>query len=418
MKKVVKFLFERPILIIFIIIVIVFVPMMFVMQPQSQIKLIARTIGIDKVGDEIEVTIVYYQPSTSQAYTESYNLVSAKGKSLALALDLASDYTGRQLVLAHTNNIAVSNDVAEDNLVEYMNHFIRAYTVNKSINVFVTNINAKQFLQDTLKTHGKSANQESTIVEHNNKYIVGKESNIENLLISAYGPSKTALIDLLKVSSDEGEDLTEGSQSSASSNSDGSSEGSQGQSQGGENQKKYLENDGSVAIIHNGKKVGDLSREEVEKLNVINDQNQWPKIELENYTDENFQNARIIFNVINKYLTYQTYFDGETPTVLVKTNLLLTIYEALQDNQTQTIFSPNNLYINDTMKKAISDKLKSDFYPVYEKLQDLNADAFNFYSLFHAKHNKEFEKYLQSLENRDEYLKGIKVILQIESEGK
>ena len=55
MKKVVKFLFERPILIIFIIIVIVFVPMMFVMQPQSQIKLIARTIGIDKVGDEIEI---------------------------------------------------------------------------------------------------------------------------------------------------------------------------------------------------------------------------------------------------------------------------------------------------------------------------------------------------------------------------
>ena len=31
------------------------------------------------------------------------------------------------------------------------------------------------------------------------------------------------------------------------------------------------------------------------------------KYNIENYTDENFQNARIIFNVINKYLTYQVW---------------------------------------------------------------------------------------------------------------
>lgn len=419
MKKFFKFMFDRPILILFILILLIFVPPMFVMQPQSQIKLIARTIGIDKVGDEIEVTIIYYQPSISQAYTESYNLVSAKGSSLSLALDLAADYTGKQLVLAHMNNVAVSNDIAEENLVKYLNHLIRAYTINNSINVFITNVNAKDFLKDTLKSHGKTANQESGIVEHNDKYIVGTSSNIENIMLSSYGPNKTALIDMLNVSEKEGEDLSGGSQSNASSNSSSGGGSSAGSGGGGEESKpKYLANDGSVAIIRDGKKVGDLTRQEVEALNVINGANEWPKIELKNYSDENFNNATIVFNVPNKYVKYKAYFDGDTPTVLVKTNMLLTIYEVLQNSQTKTIFSQKNLYLNETMQKAISDKLKSNFYPVYQKLQDLNADAFDFYSLFHKKYQKEFDNYLQSLENPEEYIKGIKVILQVESKGK
>lgn len=417
MKKFFKFIFDRPILILFILILLIFVPPMFIMQPQSQVKLIARTLGIDKVGDEIEVTIIYYQPSISQAYTESYNLVSAKGNSLSLALDLAADYTGKQLVLAHMNNIAVSNDIAQDNLVEYLNHLVRAYTINNSINVFVTNVNAKDFLEDSLKSHGKTANQESGIVEHNDRYIVGTSSNIENVMLSCFGPSKTTLIDMLNVSESEGEDLSGGSQSNAASNS---GEGGSGGGSGGEEEgkTKYLANDGSVAVIRNGKKVGDLTRQEIEALNVINGENEWPKVELKNYTDENFNNATIVLNVPNKYVKYEAYFDGETPTILVKTNMLLTIYEVLQNSQTETIFSPKDLYLNETMQKAIADKLKSDFYPVYQKLKDLDADVFDFYSLLHKKCQKEFDNYLQSLENPDEYIKGIKVILQVESKGK
>lgn len=417
MKKFFKFIFDRPILILFILILLIFVPPMFIMQPQSQVKLIARTLGIDKVGDEIEVTIIYYQPSISQAYTESYNLVSAKGNSLSLALDLAADYTGKQLVLAHMNNIAVSNDIAQDNLVEYLNHLVRAYTINNSINVFVTNVNAKDFLEDSLKSHGKTANQESGIVEHNDRYIVGTSSNIENVMLSCFGPSKTTLIDMLNVSESEGEDLSGGSQSNAASNS---GEGGSGGGSGGEEEgkTKYLANDGSVAVIRNGKKVGDLTRQEIEALNVINGENEWPKVELKNYTDENFNNATIVLNLPNKYVKYEAYFDGETPTILVKTNMLLTIYEVLQNSQTETIFSPKDLYLNETMQKAIADKLKSDFYPVYQKLKDLDADVFDFYSLLHKKCQKEFDNYLQSLENPDEYIKGIKVILQVESKGK
>ena len=53
MKKIINLIYNRPIMILIITLTILFVPMMFTMQPQSQIKLIVKTLGIDKVEDQI-----------------------------------------------------------------------------------------------------------------------------------------------------------------------------------------------------------------------------------------------------------------------------------------------------------------------------------------------------------------------------
>lgn len=416
MKKIINLIYNRPILILIITLIILFVPMMFTMQPQSQIKLIVRTLGIDKVEDQIEVSLVCYQPSTSQAYTESYNLISAKGDSLTEALDLAADYMGKQVVLGHVSDVAVSQQVAEENLAEYINHLVRSFTLNNSTNVFITNISAKDFLKETLKTHGKTASQESGLIEHNDKYLVGNVSNVEKILVSVFAPFKTTFIDILSINSDEGEDLSGESQSSGSSNSDGSSEGG-GQS-GGQQEPKYLSNDGKVAIIYEGKMVGELNRNEVEAINAINSEVVWPKLTIKNFTDEDFDNATIVFNIPNKEISFQAYFDNGQPTIVANIKMLVKIFESLQSKQTSEIYAQKNILVTKAMQQAIAEKVKTEFYPAFEKLQNLKADPFEFYTLFHTKYQKEFDEFLNSLQNKQDYMKYIKIILQVDCQGK
>ena len=414
MKKTIKFLINRPILVLLILTTLIFVPGLVVKQAQSQKKLIIRTLGVDIVGDEIEVTAVCYQPSNSQTFNENYTLISAKDKNLTTALDKVGDYSGKQIGLAHLSEIVVSDDFAESNLLGRLNYLIRTYPTNNSTNIINTNVSAKEFLQETLKTEGRKVGQESGIVEHNNEFVVGNYSNLEELVASGYKPSKTTLIDILRIS-DEGLDLSGEGETGGTGGGEGDSSTSKPDAK---SQSKFLESDGSVAVIWNGSKVGELSRDEVLALNWINSKTTWTKLELEDVTDENVNNAGIVLNVTDKGVKFDTYFENGMPVVLANINLKATIFEVIQEEQTENMYFAKNMAFTNKMKHAVSSKINQIFYPAYEKIQNLRADVFNFYELFNKKQTQEFKQYLEKLDEPENYLKNIKVILNINTEGK
>ena len=397
-----------------IITTIIFVPPLVVMQAQSQRKLIIRTLGIDIVGEEVEVTAVCYQPSNSQTFNENYTLISAKDKNLTTALDKVGDYAGKKVGLAHLSEIVVSNDFAEANLLGRLNYFIRSYPTNNSTNIINTNVSAKEFLQETLKTEGRKVGQESGIVEHNNQFVVGDYSNLEELVASAYKPSKTTLIDILKIGS-SGLDLSGEGETGGT----GGGEGDSGVSKPDEKSKsKFLESDGSVAVIYDGTKVGEFSREEVLGINWINPKTEWTKLELYNFTDENATNAKVVLNINNKDVKYDAKFQDGKPVLVVNVKLKATIFEIIEEEQTEKMYFSEKMFFTKSLKNAVAQKINESFFASYEKAQSLNADVFNFYEIFNKRHTEEFKSYLQGLENPDEYIKNIEVILKVEAEGK
>ena len=78
LKKIFNFLINRPIIVVFVLIIIFYVPSISVMQAQSVEKLIVRIIGIDKAGTDYEVTLLYFQPSTVQAFNDNFKTISVK----------------------------------------------------------------------------------------------------------------------------------------------------------------------------------------------------------------------------------------------------------------------------------------------------------------------------------------------------
>lgn len=414
MKKILKFLINRPIFVLLIITTLIFVPPLVVMQAQSQRKLIIRTLGIDLVDNEVEVTAVCYQPSNSQTFNENYTLISAKDKNLTTALDKVGDYAGKQVGLAHLSEIVVSNEFAENNLLGRLNYLIRTYPTNNSTNIINTNVSAKEFLQETLKTEGRKVGQESGIVEHNNEFVVGNYSNIEQLVASGYKPSKTMLIDILRIA-DEGLDLSGEGETGGT----GGGEGDSGVSSPDEKSKsKFLESDGSVAVVWKGNKVGELSREEILALNWINEKTEWTKLELDNFTDENINNAKVVLNVNDKAVKFDTSFEDGKPVVVANVDMKATIFEVIQEEQTEKMYFSKNMFFTKSLKNAIANKINDMFNSAYKKAQSLNADIFNFYELFNKQQTQEFKNYLQTIDNEEEYIKNIEVKLNIKAEGK
>lgn len=414
MKKILKFLINRPIFVLLIITTLIFVPPLVVMQAQSQRKLIIRTLGIDLVDNEVEVTAVCYQPSNSQTFNENYTLISAKDKNLTTALDKVGDYAGKQVGLAHLSEIVVSNEFAENNLLGRLNYLIRTYPTNNSTNIINTNVSAKEFLQETLKTEGRKVGQESGIVEHNNEFVVGNYSNIEQLVASGYKPSKTMLIDILRIA-DEGLDLSGEGETGGT----GGGEGDSGVSSPDEKSKsKFLESDGSVAVVWKGNKVGELSREEILALNWINEKTEWTKLELDNFTDENINNAKVVLNVNDKAVKFDTSFEDGKPVVVANVDMKATIFEVVQEEQTEKMYFSKNMFFTKSLKNAIANKINDMFNSAYKRAQSLNADIFNFYELFNKQQTQEFKNYLQTIDNEEEYIKNIEVKLNIKAEGK
>lgn len=409
MKKFVSYIYNRPVKVLFIIISIVFIPIMSVMHPQSQDVSIIRTLGIDKTNDQFEVSMLSYEPASTQSFKENYIFVSAKGETISEALKLAGDYVGKRIGLAHLNNIIVSNDVAEENLAGFLDYLCRTYSLNNATNVINTNTSAKEFLKLNMDIQASNSNQESNFIENNINFVNGSNTDLEDVVVSAHSPSKTALINVIKIGSKTGLDLSGESTTSGESSNGGNSNSQSGAPK----EQKFLNNDGSVAVIVDGKKVGELEREEITAFSWINKNFKTNSVVLNDFSDENLQNAKVRLEAINKKVKFDCSFEDGVPTIVANLNIKLEVVEVIQNSKTIKMYTPKSELISNKMQYFIKEKIKQDFYPVWEKIKSLNADPYDFYQLFNLKHSKKFKEYLNSLEDQNNYIQTFDLILNI-----
>lgn len=409
MKKFVSYIYNRPIKVLFILISIVFIPIMSVMHPQSQDVSIIRTLGIDKNNEQFEVSMLSYEPASTQSFKENYIFVSAKGETISEALKLAGDYVGKRIGLAHLNNIIVSDDVAEENLASFLDYLCRTYSLNNATNVINTNRSAKEFLKLNMDIQASNSNQESNFIENNINFVNGSNTDLEDVIVSAYSPSKTALINIIKIDDKNGLDLSGESTTSGESSNGGNSNSQSGS----QKEQKFLNNDGSAAVIVDGKKVGELAREEITAFSWINKNFKTNSVVINDFSDENLQNAKVRLEAINKKVKFDCSFEDGVPTIVANLNVKLEVVEVIENRKTIIKYTPKTELISNKMQYFIDQKIKQDFYPVWEKIKSLNADPYDFYQLCNLKHSKEFKEYLNTLEDKNNYIQNFNLILNI-----
>lgn len=405
MKKIFNFIRAHPIICLFIVICAVFLPSAVVAQPESQTKLIVRALGIDKNGEEYEISAVVFTPKSSQNFTESYKVVEGKGDSVYEAVVAVGIELGREIGLAHTGVVFVNDEMCESGLIESLDYLIRDYSLGNDTFIVYVPDSTKDMIKQVESLNKESGIKVSNIAQYDENSIVIQKSNLESIFDSSYSPSKCVFMNVFELTEEEG--LEAGGESGGGGG--GSSEDSGGGS-GGEQkseQKKKILNEGKALVIKEGKKALILEKEEMDKFRFTKNFTWADVLKIENFSDENFDNASITFTVMENTANYKINFENEKPVCEILIKPVLKIAEVNQQGLNDDIYVGESKHSSEKLLNEVDKKIVSDVEEVMKKLIENNLDVNLIYEIFNANYHKQFQKFLSTLENEDEFLQYI-----------
>jgi len=404
-----KKLFKNKFLLILVVLFLWLVPVTISIPDQSSTEVIITAIAVDKNEDEYEVTLQYILP-TAPNNSENLKTASQKDKSVHKAVEKLNFKLGKFSGIAHCRFVIFNEEASKDNLTNILDNFLRQKTNSNNIVLLCAEESAKQVLET-------SKNLDSDLYSFLNNAAFSNElknykelKTIGDYYESYFGHNKNLKITLLSVKdSQQNKEDSEGSPKAGSGGDTGGKEaGSQSSSQ------KEFENSGKAIIIKGSKQILKIDSEQNDNLNLFNKNIKRGSFEIKNFSDENFENANIIFDIKNKVSDVNVYFKDGKPcydlylklfirtSEISKENLVQQDYEILQ-----TKFSKN---LEEAIKQTIKEKLKS----AEEFFKQNKFDVIWCNDKFYKFKNKEYTKFLQNLSSQDDFISNVEFNYKID----
>ena len=408
MKKLINFFKNHPIYCLIIIICVVFLPGAIIAKPQAESKLIIRALGIDKSGDEYQVSAIAFLPKASQSFQENYKIVEGKGKTLYDAVSATAKETGKDIGLAHTGIVFVNDEICREGLVEVIDFLVRDYSLGNDTYVVYVPSSTKELVEAAHNLAMSSGIHLGDVAGYDEKKVIHGESNIESIYDSAYSPSKCSLMTIMEMSEEEGIEPG-GGQGAGGTGEEQSGGGGQAQKP----QKKIL-NEEKILILKEGKKALILEPEQTKKYKWTKSSSFSDALTLENFSDKNFKNATLSFSVNSNDVSQRLSFKGGKPiyTFLIKPRL--SIVEVNQEDLDDDIFIDVSKFETEKLETTINNKIKNEVYDFIKTFVDANTDINMIYEKFNAEKTSQFQKFLEGLENKDNFLSEIKFYVEVD----
>lgn len=417
MKKLIKNFKAFPVIYILLFLALLYLPAAIVAPAESDKFAIVNAVGIDydKEKDELEFSTLIHVPQENMSFNDKYKLYSGKSDTLTGCIKNIELHVGKQLGLVHVTLIVVSDSVAEHDLTTSLDTLVRTTEISNNTSLVYTPDSAKDILNTSLKSYESSGVKLSDIVNFNEENSVSTSENIETYFRRLMLPTSTTILNVVKLENDpsEGIDVSpEDSSSGASSgDSSGESESSGGDSKG-KAEKNVLSNTSEILLLKNGKKVAKFSDQQAKGINLINKKIETGKLQIEHFTGEGLTDATMVFNIkVKTALPILAFKDGK-PFITYKVFMDLETVEIKEDNKNPELYFSQKTHLTENLKQKINEKINENFNSAYKVLQENNCDLLYYYARFNFYMPFKFRKYLNSLDNKDNYLKGIGVVLE------
>ena len=394
MKKYLKGLLKTPMVFVFVMIIACYGLGALGETAEINRYAVVSAIGIDRSEDDaFEISLLTFIPIAEQTFTETYKVISSKGQSVSEAMDYAGLYIGRQVGLSHVKLIVLNENLVEENISKFLDYLSRSKHMSSSTKMIVTDSSAKEFLKVAEKLDSGSSIKVSELIAYNSEYIYAIDSSLELFYKGIFGPTGTSVIPciLLEEGGDVG--LSAGSNSSQDA-------GSQGAAQ---SKPKIIINNGDTIVCKDGKKVAKITGEDIKKINLFKNDFNSGTIELENFSDEHFNNANLTFEILDKKIKNKVIFENHIPVFNINMDLYLILSEV--ENDSQTI--EENVEFFDISTKALNEievKVRNSMADGIDIMRENKTDLVDFYTVMHNANVKEFNKFLNSLQDQEDYL--------------
>jgi len=389
-----KKLFRNSSMIIVLIVAVFFMPFNLATDAESERNAIISSIGIDKNDEGYEITLISFIPTPGQEFVESYNIISTNGETISEALIKAELQLGKVVKLFHTEVVVLGDSVINDDVISAVDYFVREESLSSSCILIGTNDSAKNLLTLVNEKEGNSGNKLTQLIMYNSNNVYSKEASIENFFAGNFSPIRNAFIAYLSLEEDDDDSVLL------------SNENSEKKEDGEKKINKKLKNSGEVILFKDGKKVEVLKESILHGLNYVFGNEEDQNIVVENVTTDDMKNAKAVFYIDNKKVSINTKFENNIPIFSVSMNLMLSRIEIIgeKENQSYNITYSN---ITEEVKNKIEMKIKTAFSNSINKMREVKCDLGGIYRIFYQRNRKDFKKYLQSLENIDDFLQNM-----------
>lgn len=377
-------------------------------QSDNNTKLVVTTIGIDKEDDGYTISSLAVIPKTSTDVNANLETFEGKGKTISEALEHISLNTGKQIGLAHCDCIIVSKEIMEDNIAIVLDFFIRTANLTTNAALLASDAKSKDLVEVSKNSNNLFDLTLKDIVSNEEKSTLLNSITIENFYRSYFSRGGTFFVPILsyeKESSSEGEGS---SNESGGSQSGGENSGSAKQGNG------KIKNEKKIAVLNRGKFARILTEDENFIYNLLSKNSDNLNIEIENINDKYTTQSLEVYNQINKIGLPLYLFDDGKPYVQYEVWLNI----MLEEVQSQNNFSYASIdalqnFISDAVEKELLKTIDEKRQSTVQTMQNEKNDILNLYAKFNGYRHKEWQKYLQTLDNQNGYLENMDIRINV-----
>ena len=408
MKNIFKRLKANPMLIVLLIILAFFTPNALFSNVESNNRAVVTAIGIDKEDDEYELSLLTFIPTPNQTYLETNSVISGNGKTIAEAMHKIQMKLGKKVGLSHAKTTVVNANLLENDVAKEIDYLNRVSTLSENTVLICTTDKAKDFLEASKNLEKEIGFDLDRLIYYNSSNIYVEDTTLEAFYQGYSSPTNSSIIGYFTLEAENpAADDSQGDESDSASGSGfgvtGGSEGGQDAPQKESGGKKKINNKGEVALLKNGKKLAILGNEELLGINAINGKAIGATITIENVNDDIYKEAELTFRVQDKRVLKSTKFENGHPIFCCNVVLGVELVESREKEGIVKVDAELDSLPTDVERK-IEQVVKGRFSKSLKILRESKTDVIGIYDFFERHNRAQFHKFLENLDDPDDFL--------------
>lgn len=395
-----KELASRHTFLVFLLLIIVMIPIALYEPSAFDRYAIVTVLGLDKDDSgNIEATALVLTPQTSGQFSQNIRLFSTSGENVSQCMFRMGVNLGKKIGLAHCEAIVLGETILQEDITKYLDYFVR----NKNLSINSVLINCPTKASELLET--LSSIQESddvsiqNVISHNKNILFTANINIENFYANYESANSAYFMPIISVE-DKQSSSSQSEDSGSSQGGESSSSSSSKESGGGE---KTINVQGQTAIIKDGKKVREMSVDEIYAYNLLSPKTKQGILLIEDLEDPSVKGDSMVLDFKHKNVSYSAKFVDDKPVFMISCDCIVGLNELISDNYTYSDFEAVDSHISQTTKKQIKQKFQEYATLIVNGMREDNVDTLDVYAYFDAYEHNKWQDFLKS-NGDDDYL--------------
>lgn len=343
-----RILWRKKVMVIFLAALIVLFPAASIKPAQMLSKTLFLSIGIDKDASGYEISGIVSVNTPSQTGATTTKPVSGRASSINAALKKIEANQGRTVSLAHCNLIVVGAGAANENLAAILHHFLRQYEMSNNTLIIYTESGVKELLDTSIANKtGSSAGMLETIAAQ------AHTTTLDKFYKNYIRPSSSEIVNIVNL------------------------------------EKEEIDNTKNGAVFKNGKKLFNLSADQMQVVRMLNNHRTHDTVIL----DAN--GNQVVLSIKSAASQIKTKIEDGTPVVRITINVTAEVNEIIDSGNPETYLDFENLP-QSMIKNAYTQKLTADTELTLDALKLHKADFLRLYDRFHKYNTSPFARYMKA----------------------